>query len=338
MARSASAGSSTTTAATRSNACRTRSVSSGGFAPEGVEVDVHGRTVSPSRNVHTRSVSPVPCVPPPSPRSRRPRRRRTAARAPRSIRPRSVSCRRRRRAAAAHAEAEQALRRAQLRAGGPVERSCAFALLRPTSDATEPAMPAWAAARHNNAGARKTRRSFSATRCGVTWRGAWNRTEQPDERRSCSHHIRLAEPPRPLYATFVTCAGRAVIRRVGEAAGGDDARGPGDQVKPQTQRETTVKARGGGEPQIADRTVARDLVRDRLWDAAQVNRVVRDDARNCGRDRSRTRRRSPRAGSRARDDECGKARCRAALRCCRWRRSTATTRRSLRRHSCGARR
>src|SRR2546426_5075903 len=45
-----------------------------GFTPEGVEVDVHGRTVSPSRNVQTRSVSPVPLRCSRSmPMSRRPR-------------------------------------------------------------------------------------------------------------------------------------------------------------------------------------------------------------------------------------------------------------------------
>src|SRR5206468_4805434 len=45
-----------------------------GLTPEGVEVDLHGRTVSPSRNVQTRSVSPVPLRCSRSmPRSRRPR-------------------------------------------------------------------------------------------------------------------------------------------------------------------------------------------------------------------------------------------------------------------------
>src|SRR5438445_1632 len=44
------------------------------LASEGVEVDVHGRTVSPSRNVHTRSVSPAPVRCSRSmPRSSRPR-------------------------------------------------------------------------------------------------------------------------------------------------------------------------------------------------------------------------------------------------------------------------
>src|SRR5439155_18438147 len=52
-----------------------------GLAAEGVEVDPHGRTVRPTRNVQTRSVSPVPL------RSRRSRPMSSRPRPPENCRP-----------------------------------------------------------------------------------------------------------------------------------------------------------------------------------------------------------------------------------------------------------
>src|SRR5258705_4549464 len=192
-----------------------------GFTPECVEVDVHGRTVSPTRTVQTRSLSPKPVRCSRSrPMSRRPR-------PPENCRPRpdeyppSVG--------ALHTPNGSCPPRAPRRSGDPgdpisapndqLNVSCALATdctAPQLRHDTVPATDACAPARHCTPAPYIRGRSFSATVMPPTSaRSLESERNQPATRRSdVTSNNRLAEPPTPPYAT----SSRAVVERYEESA------------------------------------------------------------------------------------------------------------------------
>src|SRR5213078_2963453 len=78
----------------------------------------------------------------------------------------------------------------------------------------------------------------------------------------------------PGVRHLVANGGGAVVRAIGEGSGGHDSCGTGEQMEAQAERDAIMESGGGREPEVRYRAIARDLVRDRLLHAPQVDRVL----------------------------------------------------------------